>query len=225
MTLSSLLFDIAVLAIFIICAAYCASRGFAASLLNFFGTIVSAGVSLFVSNKLSGVIFDALFRAQLEQKTLSALQEAGLTRLDEVLSKVLGFLPESVAELLSINHGEVMVGENAQAVATAIVQQVIAPLVVPFIAIILFIVAFLGMRLLVSFLTTLLKGVNKVPLLGAANKMLGVVIGLLIGALYVALILGVIWLIDSAYSGSMFAAKYFGQSIVYRLVQQLGFFV
>jgi hypothetical protein len=62
---------------------------------------------------------------------------------------------------------------------------------------------FAGCMLLVNALAGLLRGVNKIPLLGTVNALLGGVFGALQGMLYVFVGASVLWLLLTASGGSL----------------------
>lgn len=219
----SIVLDLVVLCIFIGCAIYYGTRGFVSSLIDLLGNIASIGLAYLAGNHFSAVIFNTWFRTPLLDNTLTMLRDAGVSTLEELLPQMVGFLPHSVIENMVAEHSDIVV-EATPAVANLIVNEVIAPIIIPMLAIIVFMVVFLLLRLLLGFIASLLKGLNKTPLLGGVNRLLGVVVGVLVAFLYTLVLISVLWLIDVAYGGFDIMAGYFGNSIVYRFFSTFSLF-
>jgi uncharacterized membrane protein required for colicin V production len=113
-----------------------------------------------------------------------------------------GFLPQRVLDDLSAK-ADVIFNTNAPDVAQQIVENIISPLVIPIITVLVFFVTFIVVRLLISLLVAVLTNVNKIPLLGGVNRVLGLLVGLLGGLLNVLLILCIIWAIVVITGGSL----------------------
>ena len=96
------------------------------------------------------------------------------------------------------------------------VEKISAPLVVPLITVVVFFATFVLCRVVIAFLVTVLTNINKIPLLGGVNRILGVCIGVVAGFINVLLILCLLWAVvvitngnlpfanDSSLSGSYF---------------------
>lgn len=224
MEISSVVFDLVVLIILLASAAYYASKGFLAGILNFAGTLISIVVGSIAATRLSPALFDSFFRAGIEEKTAMALAEKSAVNLSELLHGVVGFLPDSVINNLVESFGKSLDFSSAE-IARQIVDQVVAPLIIPVISVIVFFVVFALLRVLLGVVSAFLSSINKVPLLGTMNKALGSVSGVLVGVLYVFLLLSAIWAIDAAYGGNGLEATYFSKSIVFRVMSGFNIFV
>ncbi|MDL2323649.1 hypothetical protein LJC61_00665 [Ruminococcaceae bacterium OttesenSCG-928-A16] len=223
MNVYSILLDAVMLLVLLGCAFYYASRGFFASLLGFFGTLIALIGSFFAANWASPLIFTGLFKTGLEERVAALLNEGAVQTVGQVLKNLFGFLPQSVADAIGAALGESIVA-NAPGVAAAIVEKAVMPLVVPIITLILFLLLFLVLRVLLGAFSKLLTNVNKIPLLGTGNRLLGFAAGICIGVLYGFLIMCVIWGIDAAYGGGALAQQYLSGSLVYRLTSAFNIF-
>ncbi len=223
MTLMSVLFDLAMLGILIGCAAYYAHKGFLASLVSFFGTVLSIVVAVLLARYLAPVVFDHLLRPGLEARVTEAISGQALTTVADVLRSVLDFLPEAVIEAVAASVGTT-VDFAAAEVSSQLVTQVVQPFVVPLLILLLFLILFLLLRFVVFLLGKLLSGVNKLPVVGTLNGALGAVMGVLLGVLYVFLLLCAIWLLDAVFLAGSIQGDYLAGSVVLRLMAPFNFF-
>lgn len=221
--MASIIFDVIVLIVFVGCAIFYGSRGFVASILDLVGNVASIIMAYFAGNHFSVLVFNTWFRKPLIENTLTLIQDAGVGTLEELLPRIVGFLPHSVIENMITQHKDVVVEATAP-VANLIVNDVIAPIIIPLLALIIFLIIFLVFRLLLGLLASFFKGLNKAPVLGGLNRALGVAVGLLVAFLYVLIAVSVIWVIDVAYGGANIVADVFSDSIVYKLLRSASLF-
>ena len=72
--------------------------------------------------------------------------------------------------------------------AVFLVDQFIAPIVVACISVVIFIVLFIAIRVVCALLAKMFKTVNKVPILGFANRLAGGLSGFVIGGVNIILL-------------------------------------
>lgn len=219
----SLILDITAAALLLLCAIIYAKKGFASGLVNFLGTLAALIIAGLFATNFSPVIFDNFFRPGLEKNTAAAISAGGVQNINDLLKQVVGFLPDSVIRTISEQLGSSL-DFSAADIANQVVTTVIAPLVIPIIAIVIFFVAFLLMRVIIGVLSNMLQIVNKVPLLGSANRLLGIAMGLLIGVLYAYIAFSIIWAVDVAYSGGVAAGEYFSSSFAWNTLYRFNVF-
>lgn len=217
----SIVFDIVCVAIIVICALYFASKGLLAGLLSLASTLISLAVAFFGGRALSPKVFEWLFRDRLIENTYSAIEEHAVSNIRDLLGEVVGFLPDFVKEPIIDQFGDFTIFDS-YGFAARVVDEVIAPIVIPIITVILIILIFVLLRLLFNILIKLLRGVNRVPVLGAANRIMGGVAGLLVGLLYVFLLVVVLSAMGFLYDAD--TGGFFGRSIFYRLFSNIRFF-
>lgn len=169
--------------------------GFVAGILDFVGTLVSVGAAWWSASVLSSTLFEKLFRENLITRTTNALSTSeGVVTFNEVLNKISGFLPQNIIDTFLGEHNAVATFNlNAPDIAQRIVEEVVQPLILPVISILMFFVVFIVCRIIVRFIVAALKNVNKIPLVGAANRALGAVSGALVGLLYAFLLVCAMW--------------------------------
>ena len=222
--LPSVVLDVLVLAIIVICAVAYWRRGFAAGFVKFLGTLVALVMSVILSGMLAPKLFEMVLQKPLTDKTLTLVEEQGISGVREVLSLVAGFLPGEALDSAVASLGESM-SEVSSSTAAMIVKDVIAPLVTPFIGMLVFLVCFFLLRFVLRILGKLLKGINNIPVMGDVNKILGFAIGILIGIMNVFVLLCIIWGVDAVYGGGYLGREYFSSSIVYRMLGSANVFL
>ena len=193
MTLTpALVFDIVFLVLFIVVIILYARRGFMASLVQFIGNLVSLLGALFLSGRVAPMLFDRFLKNSFVDRIDSTIAQQGSVDLAATVNKYAGFLPESIQQKLVQTAGGFL-DFAAPDVAERIVKDVMEPLITPIIAIVLFFVAFALCRLLVSFLVAVLTNLNRIPIIGGVNRLLGVVMGALAACVDLYILLCAVW--------------------------------
>ena len=168
--------------------------GFVAGVLDFCGTLLSIGGAVWGAHKAAPILFEKLFRDNLVSRTEYALESSeGVLTVNEILNKISGFLPRNVIDTF---WGESTGGTfdlSIPDIAQTVVNDVVQPLVMPVLTILLFFMIFIVCRIVIGFVVTALKNINRIPILGTVNRVLGAVSGLLVGLVYAYLIVCAVW--------------------------------
>ena len=182
----AIIIDVALIAVIVVSVFHYARKGFVAGLMDLVGNLASLALAWVVSGKLSPTVFENFFKSGLIEQTDITASAAG------------------------------MLDSGAPDIAQQVVEKIIAPLVVPLITVVVFFATFVLCRVVIAFLVTVLTNINKIPLLGGVNRILGVCIGVVAGFINVLLILCLLWAVvvitngnlpfvnDSSLSGSCF---------------------
>lgn len=187
-TFSSLLVDIALVVIMVVTIVSFIRKGFLAGTVNLVGKVASLLIAWFVSSRLAPAVFENFFKTGITTQTSQTIQASGTASVEGILNSLSGFIPQSFIDRIA---GSVSGTFDAAApnIAQTIVEQVIMPLMIPVISIVVFFITYALCRLLISFLVAALLHVNKVPLVGGVNKLLGGLLGVLAGALNIFIVL------------------------------------
>lgn len=223
-TVASLILDLVALIILALCAAYYARKGFVAAVFSFLGSLLALVLASFAAGYMAPIIFNNFFRGQMEESLASTIAEASIVNTDQLLNSLVGFLPESMLEVIS-NTLSPSLDFSAPDIAQRAVSTVIEPIITPFITIIVFLVLFFIFRLLIGGIRKLATGVARAPIISTANGILGAVTGILVGLLYIFLILCLIWGYDMLNPAEAFGTQYFGNSITWKLLSNFNFFI
>lgn len=182
-----LILDI-LLVIFIVSSVFAGYRqGLLGSVLRLAGFFVAIAAAAVLSDKISPYVFNSF----VYEKLIAIVSEQIATNptasdiLNAINSGVVGILigigvvsADSFASKLAA-----LQGSDSAAIAKELVEGVLAEPVTAIIKTILFVVSFVVAFFIVKMLLRALMGVNKVPLLGPVNKLLGSVFGLAQGLL------------------------------------------
>lgn len=192
---SALILDLVLLAIVIVTVIVAANRGFLSTVLKLCGTALAMAASWLAASRLSAAVFDSFFRNNMIEQTSQMISEGGQVSIQSVVDRLASFLPDSLIEQLlgGTQQLQGMLDSGAPEVAAQVVEQVIAPLVLPIISVVVFFVVFAVLSVLVRFLVSALTNVNRVPLMGGLNCVLGAAAGLVLGIIYVLLALCALW--------------------------------
>ena len=137
-------------------------------------------------------MYDSAFAPLISEQVAAILAEAGGDAA-ELLAR-LDFLPQSIAAALAnvLSRVEGTAGPQA--------AEALTPVILPLVQALLFLVVYLVLRALVRLVASLLRHLNAVPVVGSLNRVLGLVLGLGIGAVNCWVCAMVLWL------ASVFAA-------------------
>lgn len=189
------IYDLIFLAVFAFAAVASWQKGFLASLTELIGAVLGVGIAVWVSRTLAPPIYDQFVSGSVSEKVETALAQSG----GDLAAAVQGmdFLPETVRETLA---------QLVQGAGNTLPDQIttaLEPVVLPFVQVLLFVVLCMVVRWVFRLLVGLLRHVNGIPLLGGVNRLFGLAMGLVTGALDCWLLALLLWFIASVTAGSL----------------------
>lgn len=187
----STIIDIVLIVVLIISALRAYADGFFTSVIRLIGNLGSLFAGWYIASNYSQVIFDNLLRNSLVTRSYNYLEQTAQNiDIETALSSVIGRWPqEFVATILEKTQDSLStLLTPSMDSAVYLVDKFIAPIIVACISVVLFILCFIAIRLVCGIRAKLLKNVNKVPVLGFANRMAGFVAGLAIGGINIILL-------------------------------------
>ncbi|MDR1891393.1 MAG: CvpA family protein [Oscillospiraceae bacterium] len=189
-----------VIALFVV---LCYKKGFIATFVSMFGTVISGVVAFALSKPVASFIYSNF----MEKPIYTALESTftakapDMSNVDSVVKSIADSLPSfmsGTAQNISDSiKGEVAgkLQSGADALLHTVQDNVIKPLALKFVGIFAIIILFLLCLIVVRLLSRPLKKLVNLPLIGPANKILGAVIGLIQGIIAAAVIAAVLSLI------------------------------
>lgn len=223
MSAHSLVLDLAALLVIALCALYYSRRGFISGLLSFFGTLIALVCAGLAARWLAPAAFDAFLRQGMERSVAESIAEHGITTVGDLLQHTFSFLPPALLQAIELTLG-VSLDFGAADIAVVAVDQVLKPVVVPLLSIVLFFLLFAFVRVLIGAIRSLSLTLSRIPAIGAANHLLGAIVGVFIGVLYVYLVLSAIWAYDRVNPQTPLVTEYFSRSIVVSVLEPLNIF-
>lgn len=189
------IYDLIFLIVFAFAAVASWRKGFLASLTELIGAVVGVGVAVWASRSLSVPIYEQFVSGSVSEKVETAVAQSG----GDLAAAVQGmdFLPDTVRDTLA---------QLVQGAGSALPEQIttaLEPILLPFVQVLLFVVLCMVVRWVFRLLVGLLRHVNGVPLLGGVNRLLGLVLGLMTGALDCWLLALLLWFVASVTAGSV----------------------
>lgn len=168
-------------------------RGFLASLILLVGSVVGILAASWAARTFGPALYADHFSGLIGDQVASALAQAGGDAA--TLLAQLDFLPDNIRQVLTnaLNQAGDQAGPYA--------AEALAPVILPLVQALLFLVVYLIIRALVRLLAAVLRHFNDLPLLGTANRLLGLVLGLGIGAVNCWVCMLVLWLASSVAAG------------------------
>lgn len=189
------IYDLIFLIVFAFAAVMSWRKGFLASLTELIGAVVGVGVAVWASRSLSVPIYEQFVSGSVSEKVETAVAQSGGDLAAAV--QAMDFLPDTVRDTLA---------QLVQGAGSALPEQIttaLEPILLPFVQVLLFVVLCMVVRWVFRLLVGLLRHVNGVPLLGGVNRLLGLVLGLMTGALDCWLLALLFWFAASVTAGSV----------------------
>lgn len=181
----AILYDILFLIVFSFAAVKSWQKGFLAGLAELIGAVLGVGIAVWGSRALAPEIYQRFFSDAIANKVDQAVAQSG----GDIAAAVQGldFLPESLRT--AVAAGLQTAGGQLPEKITALLE----PLFLPLVQALLFVLLCMIVRWVFALLVRLLRGVNALPLLGGANRLLGLCLGLVTGALDCWLVALALW--------------------------------
>lgn len=183
--------DIILLVIILFSAIRCFADGFATSVVKLVGNIAGLVAAWFVSQRWAPMIFDGMFRENIVEKTYSYIQDTSkVINVQELLQEFTGDLPVAFMEEFITKAEEIFsqISEPTMDMAEKIVDAIIGPAVTVIITLVIFAITFILCTIVATLLARAFKALNKIPVIGFANRMGGFAVGAVTGVIYVILI-------------------------------------
>ncbi len=187
MTWSSILLDLAVVLLVLGGIFKGKHDGFLKSLILLLGGLASLIIAGFLSGLLADWIYDSFLREKIASSVLSAIQEHGAAQLVDSLQGVLatlGGLLGIVANMfdlssLQISTDQILHSLNGDfsELAVLLTDKVFGPSVKGLVAAIAFVILFSLCLLVFRLIGRSLQAVNRVPVVGGLNQLLGMILG------------------------------------------------
>lgn len=188
----ALILDVILIAVIVLTAFHYKKKGFVAGLLDLVGNLLALLVAWIASDRISPTVFENFFKQGLIEKITQTVQERGTSGLTMLVESFSSILPGGMANEVTRSLQEIL-GSGAPDLAVRIVDTILTPLIVPMITVVLFFIAFAVCKLVISMLVAVLTNINKIPVIGSVNELLGILVGVAGGLLNVVLLLCLIW--------------------------------
>ena len=188
----ALILDVILIAVIVLTAFHYKKKGFVAGLLDLVGNLLALLVAWIASDRISPTVFENFFKQGLIEKITQTVQERGTSGLTMLVESFSSILPGGMADEVTRSLQDIL-GSGAPDLAVRIVDTILTPLIVPMITVVLFFIAFALCKLVISMLVAVLTNINKIPVIGSVNELLGILVGVAGGVLNVVLLLCLIW--------------------------------
>ena len=181
-------FDLIMLAITLVLAIVGFARGAVKTILSVIGGIISYALSCALGKRLAEPVYNCFLKESVNNEIslqVTDLLENGSGNIGDSITDI---LPDSLRFFISdtelVDSLNSVVGDTtAQVVesATRIIQQVVEPVFIGLISVCMAIVLFVIFNAIVTILLHLSDFIDKIPVVGKANRIAGAVIGFLSG--------------------------------------------
>ena len=211
-------------------AVHYARKGLLAALVQIVGSLFSLIGAQQAAAWGSGALFDRFLAGSFRERIAVNLSAGGAVDLAAIAERYAGFLPEPIRRQVVAACEQALAGlltDNVLVMADTIVQEVIRPLLTPVFSVVLFFLCFAALRMVISLLVTVLGLVNRLPVLGAVNRGLGLAAGVAAGLADVFLLLCVVWALIVITGGNLPALneQLLGGSIYYQTFSRINPFL
>ena len=167
--------------------------GFVKTLLSFISLIIAGAIAFFIANFLSGLIYINIISPNIINSVINN-ENFSSTNIIDSTKMVLEILPQLTGNLVDYsqnNFGEVLqiVTGNFQGTDADLINKIIdvtlGPIIKSAVTLAIWCVLFLIMIPVTRIMIRKFKYINNIPIIGGVNKVLGLVSGTLIGAVFV----------------------------------------
>lgn len=210
-----IIFDLIFLVILVCSALHGRAQGFVAGAVTLVGAVIGMIAAVVLAGALSAGLYENVIGQTLARNVADALAAQGAD-LPQVLQQNLGFLPQELLAQISALIQQAM--DQAGTDLMPVILTALRPVVLPILQALLFLVLFVVIRWLVNLIARATRLVNRLPLLGGVNQLLGLATGLVTGLLDVWMLCLVIWGLAAITGGAgLLADANLSGSMVYRL--------
>ena len=203
----ALVYDFIFLAVFSFAAVKSWQKGFLAGLTELIGAVLGVGIASWGSRTLAPEVYLSFFSDSVSTRVEQAVAQSG----GDIAAAVQGldFLPESIRAALAaglqtagdqLNH---VPQPRVLKLEPEKINALLEPLFLPLVQAVLFVLLCMIVRWVFALLVRLLRGVNLIPLVGGANRLLGLVLGLVTGAFDCWLLALLLWFAASITTGQI----------------------
>ncbi len=208
--------------VFALTVVYFVKQGFVKSFIDFIGKIAALLVAFFASMPLSEFIYEKLLQTPLTNYVSGLVSDMGSQTLDEYLSSNAANLPEFMRDFLTDSAGTGL-SQVTDDITASIIQNLVQPIVVQAMAVLFFIIIFIIIMVLVKVLAKTTKVIDKIPVLGKANKGLGIVLGVACAAIQTVILLIIVWFVVQVFDMVIVpgSGNIFDNSILYSTFMEL----
>lgn len=186
------LFDIVMLAVILISVIIGYVRGAAGTIISFVGGIISVFISSVLGNNLAPWIYSNFFKESINEDITNAVADVIGNGMGNIGDGVINSLPTNIQEILYdtgiVNILNNVTGSSAGELASSscdVVQNVIEPIYIGIIQVCVTVVLFVILSIIISVICNLSGLINKIPIVGTANKLVGCVLGAFYGIMIV----------------------------------------
>ncbi len=181
-------FDLIMLAVIIILAIIGFARGAVKTILSVAGGILSYVLSCVLGKRLAEPVYNCFFEESINDKISLRITDILETGSGNIGDSVTESLPDSLQIFISntelVDSLNSVVGETTAQVidnATQIIHQVVEPVFIGLLSVCITIVLFIILNLIVNILLHMSNFINKIPVVGKANRIAGAIIGFMSG--------------------------------------------
>lgn len=204
-----ILIDIILLAIVIIVAKLGAKQGFAKAVVGFASVVIAFVLAMALCKPVSNLVYESVAEPSLVEGISESIEEKidksapgqskkeMLAAMKEYVDSLPGFVKDAVdTKDLSAAIDDAADKEKAgiDAISKEICDATFRPIVVTLVSVFIFSIIFIIMGIVTKIVAKALKIVNKIPVLGTVNQLLGGVIGALKG---IVIVLVINWAVTS----------------------------
>jgi len=187
----SMIMDGILLLVLLVSAVRAYNDGFFTAVIRLCGTLGSLFAGFYVADNYAAVIFKDYLRDSFIQRSFNYLQQTSRNiDIKTAISSVIGNWPQDFLDTVLHKAEELLaqvINPDMES-AVYLVDEFIAPVVVAVISALLFIVCFTAVKVICGMLAKMFRSVNKVPVLGFANRLAGFVAGIAIGGVNIILL-------------------------------------
>lgn len=195
-----LIYDLVFVAILVITALHGRHQGLLAGLMALAGAVLGILGAVWAAGWLAPMIYADHIGVAVSQTVTDALVNQGET-LSVVMEQYLGFLPKELFDQV-LEQLQLALQSSSADISQQVVEA-LEPIFLPLLQAVIFLVLCTLIRWVFRLLAKLLRHCNDLPLVGGVNRTLGLLLGLVTGALDCWMLSLLLWGAASVTGGSL----------------------
>jgi uncharacterized membrane protein required for colicin V production len=198
------IWDILLIAILVLSISFAARKGFVRTVIELIGYIAALAAAAYLGGLLAEFVFETFIRGGMVSSIQEQIEAAGFTDMAmgirEAFDALPGYISATVAALgitpASVAAGLADGGVTSGAIAASVVDLAVKPAMLSVLRSVFHMVLFLVLLFVVRRIAKASGFVNKIPLVGDLNIVLGGAFGLLKGVVWVLFVCTVVKLVQ-----------------------------
>ncbi len=231
--LNAFMIDFLTVLIVLLFAFFAAKKGFAVSMVSFFGWVVSLLAAVILSRAGALFGYEVILKNKLLEIISTAVANSDSNQIiAEKLYEMMNILPQYMINMMEFETGGVsaqfnnIISQNSEAISETILV-FLSPIIKAALRGILFIIIFIICQIIVKIICAVFKLVKKVPVVGSLDGFIGFIFGILKGTIVMYVMGNILMFVIKASNNTLpfISLESVSQTKIFNVLISLGKFI